>query len=72
MQAELGQIIVLLVGIFTIGASLWRVGTAIYRILNRWDRMTDEHDNLLKATAANTEAIIRLNRRLDRMDRRRG
>lgn len=54
-------------GVFVIVAALWRIGTSLIRLIRRADRLMQEHEFLLKSAKDNSAAILKLNRRLDRM-----
>jgi hypothetical protein len=60
--------VVLAAGIIAIAAAIWRAGTMVLRFTRRFDQFMDEHELLLSTTKDNSAAILKLNRRLDRMD----
>ncbi len=54
-------------GALVIVAALWRIGTSLIRLVRRADKLMSEHEFLLKSAKDNSAAILKLNRRLDRM-----
>lgn len=54
-------------GMLVIFAALWRIGTSLIRLIRRVDKLLREHEFLLKTVRDDSEAILKLNRRLDRM-----
>ena len=59
-------------GTLAIGASLWRIGTGVLRLVRRFDTLMREHVFLLNSARVNSEAILKLSKRMDRMSSRNG
>lgn len=59
-------------GMLVISAALWRIGTSLIRLIRRVDRLMREHEFLLRSAKDDAEAILKLNRRLDRLAARNG
>jgi len=59
-------------GALVIGAALWRVGTAMFNLVRKFDRLFNEHDVMLKTLATQATAIEQLQRRAERRARTNG
>ena len=72
MTTEIAQVVAIIGGVIVIVASSWRLASAILKMVRRWDSLMTEHEALLESNAANTKAILNLNKRTERLERRRG